>query len=151
MERITFKIFINAPKQHVFETMLNKPTYEEWTSAFQEGSTYKGDWSEGSKILFTSTADNNQSGMSAVVKANRPYDFVSLQHLGEIVNGELKTWSESEIGYPADAETFENYTFTEKDGGTEVLVEMDTSSKYKEMFETMWPKALEKLKEVAER
>ncbi len=151
MEKLTFNIFINALKQHVFETMLNKPTYDEWTSAFQEGSTYKGDWSEGSEMLFNSSMDDGQSGMYAIVKANRPYDFISLQHMGELVNGEKKMGSASGMGYPENAEVFENYTFTERDGGTEVLIEMDTSSQFKEMFETMWPKALEKLKEVAER
>ena len=87
----------------------------------------------------------------AIVKANRPYDFISLQHMGELVNGEKKMGSASQMGYPENVEVFENYTFTERDGGTEVLIEMDTSSQFKEMFETMWPKALEKLKEVAER
>ena len=47
---------------------------------------------------------------------------------------------------------FENYTFAEKDGGTEVNIDMDiVNEEYKEMFEGMWPKALLKLKELAER
>jgi len=53
---------------------------------------------------------------------------------------EVKKWSPS----------FENYTFMAKDGGTEVLVELDTPDEYAEMFEEMWPKALEILKELAE-
>lgn len=46
---------------------------------------------------------------------------------------------------------FENYTFREKDGGTELLVDMDTNEEYKQMFEEMWPKALQSLKEIAEK
>jgi hypothetical protein len=46
---------------------------------------------------------------------------------------------------------FENYTFKEKNGTTEVIVEMDINDEYKEMFEGMWPKALQKLKELAEK
>jgi hypothetical protein len=48
------------------------------------------------------------------------------------------------------APAFENYTFREKNGATEVLVDMDIDEAHKTMFEDMWPKALEKLKELAE-
>lgn len=45
----------------------------------------------------------------------------------------------------------ENYTFKNKDGKTELLVDMDINDEYKEMFEDMWPKALQKLKEISEK
>lgn len=45
----------------------------------------------------------------------------------------------------------ENYTFTEKDGVTHVLVELDSKEEYKNMFEEMWPEALKKLKTLTER
>ena len=38
-----------------------------------------------------------------------------------------------------------------KDGKTELLVDMDINDEYKEMFEGMWPNALQKLKELAEK
>jgi uncharacterized protein YndB with AHSA1/START domain len=152
MEKLTFKILINAPKQHVFETMLNKPTYEEWAYAFYPGSTYRGDWSEGSEMLFIGPEEEGEiSGMYSIVRANQPHAFVSLQSMGELQKGIKIPWAESQMGDGTDMEAFENYTFTERDGGTEVMVELDTNTKFKEMFEGMWPKALEKLKEIAER
>ncbi len=39
----------------------------------------------------------------------------------------------------------------EKDGGTEVIVDVDSNEEFKKMFEETWPKALEKLKELAEK
>ena len=45
----------------------------------------------------------------------------------------------------------ENYTFKEKDGTTEVLIDMDLHEEYREMFNNMWPEALQKLKELAEK
>jgi hypothetical protein len=77
----------------------------------------------------------------------RPYDFVSIEHLGEIRKGERHAWP-TEM---ADSSIFENYTFVEKDGATEVLVELDSVKQFKEMFDDMWPKALLKLKEISER
>ena len=44
----------------------------------------------------------------------------------------------------------ENYTFRDSDGGTEVLVDMDSDENYSKMFNEMWPKALNKLKEISE-
>ena len=40
--------------------MLADDTYREWTSAFHPGSYYKGDWSEGSKILFLGPGDDGE-------------------------------------------------------------------------------------------
>lgn len=41
-------------------------------------------------------------------------------------------------------------SFIEKDGATEVLVDMDAEDEYVEMFSKMWPEGLKKLKEMAE-
>ena len=46
---------------------------------------------------------------------------------------------------------FENYTFSEKNGVTRVSVDVDTQEEYKQMFEEMWPKALQELKRIAEQ
>lgn len=87
-------------------------------------------------------------GMYSRIKEARPYEFVSIEHLGMINGtGEVDTTSEEVKKWtPA----FENYTFTDTEGGTEVLVEMDISEEWKDMFNDMWPKALTILKEIAE-
>ena len=43
-----------------------------------------------------------------------------------------------------------NITFIDKNGNTEVLVDLDIADEWKEMFEGLWPKALAKLKEMCE-
>jgi uncharacterized protein YndB with AHSA1/START domain len=139
MQKLNYSILINAPKQKVWETMLNDETYRQWTSAFQKGSHYEGKWEEGSDIRFT---DGSNSGMIAKVVEARPYDFISLKHLAEVINGKQTDFSEP---------IFENYTFKDKDGATELLIEMDSLEKYADMFNDLWPKALEKLKALAER
>ena len=150
MTKEHFSIHINAPKEKVWDTMLGKDTYQEWTSAFNEGGRFEGSWDEGSKILFIGPdpETGKEGGMVARIKENRPYEFISIEHLGILKDGvedttsdEVKKWT------PA----FENYTFTEKDGGTEVSVDMDTAEEYADMFKDMWPKALLKLKEISER
>jgi hypothetical protein len=49
------------------------------------------------------------------------------------------------------AGALENYTFKDIGGKTEVLVDMDSNEEFEEMFQDIWPKALQKLKELAEK
>lgn len=132
--------------------MLEDATYREWTESFHEGSYYEGDWSKGSKMLFLGPGDDGAiGGMVAKIVENRPYEFVSIEYMGEIANGVEDTTSERVRSW---AGAHENYTFVETNGTTEVQVDIelgDDLGAMKEMFEGMWPKALAKLKEIAEK
>ncbi len=144
-----FTIIINAPQKRVWETMLDDKTYRIWTEAFGQGCHYVGDWNKGSKILFLAPSENGMmSGMVSRIAESRPYEYVSIEHLGVVQDGNEDTSSEAVKGW---AGAHENYTLTEKNGGTEVLVEIDTVDEYKQMFEEMWPRAVQKLKELAEK
>lgn len=148
MERLHYSITINAPKEKVWNTMLGEETYKEWTSVFMPGSYFKGSWEEGSKILFLAPDKSGKnSGMVSRIKENRQYEYVSIEHLGFIENGTEDTTSEAVKSW---AGALENYIFNEDNGKTELLVELDTSEEYKEMFNETWPKALEKLKSLSE-
>ncbi|MCF7831887.1 MAG: SRPBCC domain-containing protein [Candidatus Pacebacteria bacterium] len=150
MQKIHFSIIINAPREKVWNTMLEDATYRQWTTAFNPGSYFKGSWEEGSKILFLgpNPDGNGEGGMVSRIKENRLYEFVSIEHLGMINNGVEDTTSEEVKKWtPA----FENYTFASVDGGTKVSVDMDINDDYKTMFEEMWPKALQILKELSEK
>ena len=150
MEKLNFKIEINAPKEKVWNTMLEDATYRLWTTPFSEGSYYKGDWSKGSKIIFLgpNPETGKEGGMVSRIAENKLYEYISIEHLGMINDGVEDTTSEEVKKWtPA----FENYTFKEKNGKTDVLVDMDINEEYKEMFEGMWPTALKKLKELAEK
>lgn len=148
MQKLNFSIVINAPKEKVWDTMLEDKTYREWTEPFAPGSHYAGDWNEGSKILFLAPSENGEMGMVSRIKENRQYEYISIEHLGFVQDGKEDTESD---GAKSMAGALENYTFKENDGKTEVLVDMDSNEEYAEMFNDMWPKALQKLKELAEK
>ncbi len=151
MEKITFSTVINAAKEKVWHTMLDEATYQEWTKPFNEGSRYEGKWEAGSEMRFIGVDESGREtgGMYSKIREARPYEFVSIEHLGMITEtGEVNTTSESVKKW---APAFENYTFTDKQGNTEVFIEIDVADEWKEMFNDMWPKALIKLKEIAER
>ena len=149
MQNLQFSILINAPKEKVWHTMLDDKTYREWTSAFGPGGYYKGDWNKGSKILFLGpNPDTGElGGMVSRIAENKPYEFISIEHLGIIQNGIEDTTSDEARKW---APAYENYTFREKDGVTEVLVDLDIDEQEKELFNDMWLEALQKVKEIAE-
>lgn len=149
MKKLHFAIMIHAPVQRVWETVTGKETYPKWTEPFNPGSYYQGDWSEGSKMLFLGPdpKTGKEGGMVSRIAENRPYEFLSIEHIGLMSDGvedmtseEVKKWT------PA----FENYTFKEMNGDTEFLVDIDVADEYEQTFTEMWPNALEKLKELCE-
>lgn len=147
MKTIKFAIFINAPKEKVWNTMLEDATYREWTKPFNGNSHYRGDWNEGSKMFFVGTPDDSkeESGMVSRIAKNVPFTFISIQHIGLLENGVEKPWE-------GVGEAFENYTFTEKDSGTQVDVELtNIPDDYVAEMDKMWPKSLEALKALAEK
>ena len=143
MEKKTFQTSINAPTEKVWKTLWSKKEYEAWTSIFAENSTVETDnWKEGSKVLF---GDGKGNGMVSRVAANRPNEFMSFEHLGMIKDGK------EELAGNEWAGATENYTLKQQNGKTELTVEMDITDEFREYFENTWPKALQKIKELAEK
>ena len=149
MDKLKFSIVINAPKEKVWDTMLEDKTYRIWTEEFTPGSHYIGSWDEGSKILFLGPAnDGKLGGMVSRIKENKLHKFISIEHLGEVLDGIEDTTSDRVKIW---AGALENYTFIDKDDKTELVVDMVINEEFKEMFEGIWPKALQKLKELCEK
>lgn len=148
MEIKEFKITIDAPKEKVWDILWSDNTYRQWVAVFAEGSRAVTDWQKGSKVLFL--GDEN-SGMVSTIVENKPNEYMSIKHLGTVKDGvedldsdESKQW----------AGALENYTLRTIDGKTEVTVDMDFTAVPPDMlnyFMSTWPKALEKLKQLAEQ
>lgn len=149
MEKMHFKIQINAPREKVWHATLDDATYREWTKAFMPGSYAVTDWQKGSKALFLGPDGNGgTSGMVSRIKENIPNEFLSIEHLGEVKDGVEDTTSEKVKKWSG---SLENYTLKNVDGKTEFSVECDMAEEYADMFKEMWPKALATLKEISER
>ncbi len=145
-----YSIEINAPKEKVWNTMLDQSTYREWTSVFSEGGYFEGSWDQGSKMLFLGPdpETGKEGGMVSRIKENRLHEFISIEHLGMMKDGVEDTISEEvKKWFPS----YENYTFTEEEGVTTVSVAIDVGEEYADMFEEMWPNGLAKLKEISEK
>lgn len=142
LKQLRFEIEIAAPVEQVWQTMLEKETYEQWTAAFTEGSTYEGSWEEGGEIKFL---DPNGEGMIGRIAVNRPNEFLSIAHFGLVTGGETKDETAAWGGI-----AHENYSFESVAGATKLIIDTDMQEEYVAMFQEMWPRALEKLKAVCE-
>ena len=146
MKHLEYKIVISAPAKKVWETMLNKATYEQWVSRSWPNSTYEGNWKKGDKMKFVGP---NGAGTLAEIVEAKPYESILARHIAALGPGGVEDrTSEMAKGW---VETLEGYKFTEQQGKTTVTVSIDTAPEWSEMFEEGWPPALEELKKITER
>lgn len=150
MKKLNFEIHINAPREKVWDTMLGSETYKDWTVVFNPGgSWYEGSWDKGSKIYFIGPDENgNRGGMVSEIEDNRQHEFISIHHLGflrvdkEVTEGpEVEGWKGAH----------ENYTLVDENGGTKLIIDVDVTEQFENDMSVMWPKALERLKEMCEK
>lgn len=149
MQEIQYEVTINATPERVWNVMLADATYRDWTSQFCPGSYFEGDWSEGSTIRFLGPDPNTGElgGMvSRIEKHDHPRHLV-IKHVGVVSNGE-NVFEGPEV--EAWAPSLEEYFFEPTPGGTLLTVRTDTADSYVDYFNETWPKALARLKELAE-
>jgi len=144
VKRIQFSTTISAPVVKVFELMIGSESYKQWTSAFAEGSYFEGSWQQGQRMKFLSP---NGDGMVAEIAEHRPNAFISIRHLGYIVNGAEDTESEAVRGW---APAYENYTFVDAPEGTRLIIDQDVTEEFESYIAEAWPKALKRLKALCE-
>lgn len=145
MEKLQFKTVIDAPREKVWNVLWGDATYGQWTSAFSETSRVETDWKPGSKVLFL---DGSGMGMVSRISENRAPEYMSFEHLGEVKDGVEDTESDRVKQW---AGAHENYTLRNAGGKTELMIDMDITDEFKDMFEKMWPKALANVKQLAEK
>ncbi len=145
METLTYSIEIAAPAKKVWETMLNKDTYEQWVSRSWPSSSYDGQWNKGAKIKFIGP---NGAGTLAELVEFKPYEEVLARHIALLgPNGEEDRTSDTALGWIGIAE---GYKFAETNGKTTLTVTIETKPQWRDMFDEGWPGALEDLKRITE-
>jgi hypothetical protein len=145
MKKLNYSIDIHASKEEVWNTLWDDATYRQWTSAFQEGSHAVSDWKEGSKILFLGP---NGEGMYSRIERKIPNELMIFKHLGVAKDGkeapmtdETKKWSGAT----------ESYKLSQNGEHTTLKVDADSTEEHFEIFKEAFPKALQKLKTLAEK
>lgn len=150
MKKLRYEVKINAPQEKVWKATTEAKNYTEWTKPFHPSSYYEGGWNQGDKIRFLGKDENGEVGgmLSQIDKSEYP-SYISIKHYGQIVKGKEDTTSDEVKKW---APSYENYTLEKiNDTTTHFMAELDMAEEWAEHMDTAWPKALDKLKEIAER
>jgi hypothetical protein len=142
MEKLKFNISVKAPREKVWKVLWDDATYRQWTSVFSPDSHAKSDWKEGSKIHFL---DGKGNGMYSIIETKIGNTQMTFKHIGEIKN-DVESPASSDWG---DAR--ESYFLSETENGTELRVELDAVGEFLDYFKEVFPKALQKVKELSEQ
>ena len=145
MKKLNYSISINVNKETVWNTMLNSGTYTKWAKAFSPESQYEGEWKQGSLMKFF---DPNLGGTVAFIEKIKLYEHIHAKHVAVI---------DKDGNEDRDSETAkkwigvrESYRFSEDNGVTELLVDINTHEEFVRMFDDSWPEALRLLKDLCE-
>jgi uncharacterized protein YndB with AHSA1/START domain len=147
MEKKQFTITINAPREKIWNILWNDATFPQWTSVFSEGSHAKSDWKKGSKVLFI---DGKGDGVASTIVENIPNECMIFRNEGTVKNGKEDQEFNSEL-HSDWAGSMEAWTLHDSHGKTEISLDIDIVDEHMEYFTETVPKALQKLKEIAEK
>jgi hypothetical protein len=142
MQKMKFSKEIKASKEKVWNTLWKDKTFRDWANIVDEGTYMVGDMKQGAEVQFISGSSGY--GVTSLIEKCEPYEFVLFRHMADTKeNGTREREKEWTGG-------IERYSLTERDGTTIVTVELDAPPEQVETFEERLPKALQRVKELAE-
>ena len=140
MQKLQFSIAIRSPKETVWKTLWEDQTLRDWASIIDEGIYMTGDLKEGNEVQFVSA---NNTGVTSLVDQLTVNEFVSFRHMMDTQDGgeRKKEWTGGT----------ESYSLTENRGVTVLTTLLDVPPGQEETFKVIFPKALERVKVLAEK
>jgi hypothetical protein len=142
-----FNITITASPLHVWTTMLDDAHYRIWTEVWQSGSSFIGDWSEGSEISFV---DPSGAGIHGQVAINLPGEYVETHLKYELAPGQVPRIETASIWEGAK----ECYRYTAQGDGCLLEITLEAPHMPDAMADYMastWPQALAVVKTICEK
>lgn len=150
MKKLNLEIEINASNEKVWASIVDVNLYRIWAEEFMEGSYFEGGWKKGDAIQFLAVNESgNKEGMVSEIAESDYPKYISIRHLGYIMDGVIDTTSDM---VKAWAPSYENYTLEALDDQkTKFRLDMDVEDQYYDMMLEMWQRAMQQLKQVSER
>ncbi len=143
MNEMQFSVEISAPKDKVWDTLWQDATFRQWAGIIDPGTYMKGELKEGSEVQFISA--ENGYGVTSLVEKLTPGEFLLLRHQADTQgHGQQERAKEWTGGA-------ESYRLTEHDGMTTLTVTFDVPAEMEDYFNTNYPKALDRVKQLAEQ
>ncbi len=142
MKEMQFVVEINATKERVWDTLWQDETFRQWAGIIDPGTYMVGDLKEGNEIQFIS---GNGYGVTSLVEKLTPGEFLLLRHRADTQEDGKREREKEWTGGQ------ESYSLKEKGRTTTLTVAFDVPPELEEEFRVNYPKALERVKVLAER
>jgi len=142
MKEMPFTFEIHASKEDVWSTLWDDTTFRDWAGIIDPGTYMVGELSEGNEIQFLSA--ENGYGVTSLVDTLVPHEFLLLKHQADTQDSGARERDEEWTGGE------ESYLLKETDGVTTLTVRIDVPTEMEEYFTVNYPKAFERVKELAE-
>ncbi len=142
MQKLHFVININAPRERVWNVLWEDKTLRDWANIIDEGTHMVGELKEGSNVQFISSSSGY--GVTSFVEKLIQNELVFFRQLADTKDHGEK---EREKEWTGGTET---YSLTENNGTTILTVDIDVPPELEEIFKDRMPKALERVKVIAE-
>lgn len=141
MPLMHFTIDINASRETIWSVLWDDATFRDWSDKIDPGTYIKGELKQGSDVQFLSASGY---GVTSHVEMWIPHERVTFKHL---VDTKDDGQNEREPEWSGGTET---YRLEEKDGITTLTLDSDIPTEQVEGFKVAVPKALNRIKELAE-
>ena len=143
MQKMQFSIEIEAPREKVWQTLWGDKTFRDWGSIIDEGQYMVGEMAEGSEVQFISS--ENGFGVTSVIEKLIPHEYVAFKQIADTMNSGKQEREKEWTGGT------ESYKLTENEGVTTLDVKIDAPPGQEETFKVRFPKALKRVKILAEK
>lgn len=142
MKNLQFLIKIHATREKVWNTLWQDATLREWAGIIDPGTYMVGELKEGNEVQYIS---GNGYGVTSLVEKVTPNAFLLLRHQADTQEQGTR---EREKQWTGGAES---YRLTEDAGTTTLTTAFDVPPELENYFQINYPKALERVKMLAEK
>lgn len=142
MKKMHFTIEIQAPRKKVWSALWDDKTFRDWGSVIDEGQYMVGDMKEGNEVQFISSVSGY--GVTSLIEKLIPNEFVSFRQMADTKDSGKRDRKKEWTG------STESYSLAENDNITTLTINIDVPPEQEETFKIRMPKALQRVKELAE-
>jgi hypothetical protein len=142
MKELTYSIEVMATREKVWKTLWDETTFRDWAGIIDEGTYIKGVLKEGNDVEFISSV--NGYGVTSFVEKFTLNELAFFRHKADTQESGAKSRDNEWTG------TSERYELREKNGRTALTLTTQVPPEQEQTFEDRLPKALARIKELAE-
>ena len=143
MQKQHFSIEIKATRERIWNILWEDKAFRDWGNIIDEGQYMVGEMKEGNEVQFISSV--SRYGVMSLIEKLVPDEFVSFRQIADTKDSGKREREKEWTGGT------ESYSLVENNNITTLRVNIDVPPGQEETFKVRFPKALERVKFLAEK